>query len=253
VVRIAVVFVGPAGAGKSSLVGAYSRWLAREHQENSLKVNLDPAADYVPYVPDFDVRKLVNVRDVALKYRLDPNGALVKSIELIAEMLPQIASNISSKEADVILVDTPGQMEVFVFRDIAPKLIRELKTFVSRLVGVFVADASLIKNPEDYAFVAVMSAALQVKLGVDVIPVINKCDLVGEVSVVGDVVSDVNYVMQELSGRGTYGEMMAEVLKVVWRYAKASNVPKVSARTLDGIEDLHKAIHEVACGCGDLT
>lgn len=36
----------------------------------SFKVNLDPAAEYVPYTPGFDVRTIVRASDVARKYGL---------------------------------------------------------------------------------------------------------------------------------------------------------------------------------------
>ena len=251
--RTVVIFVGPAGAGKSTLLAAYARWLREFEGVKVFKVNLDPAADFIPYEPDFDVRSVVSTRNVAVKYKLGPNGALVKSIELITGELRSIVSEFCSVDADFILVDTPGQMEVFVFRDIAPKLIKLLKEYDNWLAATFVIDASLVKNPEDYAFVAIMSTALQARLGIDVVPVMNKTDLAGRTDLVGDVVSDAEQVIKELYGRGVYGEMMAEVLKVIWSYAKAAKVPKVSAVTLEGIDELHRIIHEVTCSCGDLT
>lgn len=37
-------------------------------------VNLDPANDGLPYVPDVDVADLVSLSDVAEAYQLGPNG-----------------------------------------------------------------------------------------------------------------------------------------------------------------------------------
>ncbi|RLG74560.1 MAG: GTPase [Thermoprotei archaeon] len=247
-----VVFVGPAGAGKSSLVAAYGRWLESVGLR-TFKVDLDPAADYVPYSPDYDIRRLVNARDIALKYGLGPNGALVKSIEMVTEKLGDVIVEFRNVEADFVLIDTPGQMEIFIFRDIAPRLVELLKSISDRIAAVFVVDATLIRNPEDYAFLAVMSIALQLRLGVDVVPVLNKIDLVSDTAFTGDVVSDVDKVRESLKYRGLYGEMMAQVLDIIWLYGKAARVPRVSARHSEGLDELHRLIHEITCSCGDLT
>ncbi|HIP65006.1 MAG TPA: GTPase, partial [Pyrodictium sp.] len=58
-----IVFVGPAGSGKSHLVDAFGDWL--EFNELSVaRVNLDPAAEWLPYEPDVDVREYVDARKV---------------------------------------------------------------------------------------------------------------------------------------------------------------------------------------------
>jgi len=118
---------------------------------------------------------------------------------------------------------------------------------------VFVVDASLIRNPEDYAFLAVMSIALQLRLGVDVVPVLNKVDTVSHMEFVGDVISDVDIVRKALKDKGLYGEMMIQILDTIWLYGKAVRVPKVSALRIEGLEELHRLVHEVTCSCGDLT
>jgi len=60
-------------------------------------------------------------------------------------------------------------MEVFIFREIAPKLVTLLKECFNRITAVSVIDASVVRKPEDYAFVAIMSTALQARLGADVV------------------------------------------------------------------------------------
>jgi len=126
-------------------------------------------------------------------------------------------------------------MEVFIFREIAPKLVTLLKECFNRITAVSVIDSSVVRKPEDYAFVAIMSTALQARLGADVVPVMNKIDLAKNTALVGDVVSDAEYVIKLLQNRGVYEEMMAEVMKVIWSYAKATTVPKVSAVTMEGL------------------
>lgn len=248
-----VVFIGPAGAGKSSLVYAYSKWLEETFGYKVYRVNLDPAADYIPYTPDFDVRSIINVHRIAIEYGLGPNGALLKSMDILASKINIIEETISNIDSDFVLIDTPGQMEIFIFRDIAIKLMNILKRISRQFVAVFVVDADIINRYEDYAFISIMSVAMQARLGVDVIPIINKIDLVLKIDVIGDLVSDVEIVIEKLKTSGTYGEMMSNILNTIWLYAKATRVPRVSAKTLENIEELHRIIHELTCVCGDLT
>uniref|UniRef100_A0A7J2U256 GTPase n=1 Tax=Ignisphaera aggregans TaxID=334771 RepID=A0A7J2U256_9CREN len=248
-----VMFVGPAGSGKSSLVHAYSKWLSEEFGLRVYKINLDTAAEYIPYQPDFDIRVYIDAHRIAKELRLGPNGALVKSMEMLSENIELVTKAVDNADTDFILIDTPGQMEVFIFRDVAYKLGQSLGKYGREVVAIFVIDGEVVKRYEDYAFIAVMSIALQARLGIDVVPVINKIDLVRDLSIVGDVISDVEEIVKRLSTSGTYGEMLAKIMNMIWLYAKATRVPRVSARSMQGLEELHRIVHELTCSCGDLT
>ena len=248
-----VMVVGPAGSGKSSLVQAYSTWLTKEIGAKVYKVNLDTAAEYIPYEPDFDVRTYIDAHRIAKELGLGPNGALVKSMDMLVERIDIVEKAIANADADFVLIDTPGQMEVFIFRDIAFKLTEALKRVSRNVVAIFVLDGEVIKRCEDYAFISIMSVALQARLGIDVVPVINKIDVAQDLNLVGDVVSDVGNVAEKLKGLGVYGEMMAKIMDVIWLYSKATRVPKVSAKEMKGLEELHRIVHEITCSCGDLT
>lgn len=152
-----VMVVGPAGSGKSSLVQAYSTWLTKEIGAKVYKVNLDTAAEYIPYEPDFDVRTYIDAHRIAKELGLGPNGALVKSMDMLVERIDIVEKAIANADADFVLIDTPGQMEVFIFRDIAFKLTEALKRVSQNVVAIFVLDGEVIKRCEDYAFISIMS------------------------------------------------------------------------------------------------
>lgn len=69
-----VFMVGMAGSGKSSLTAAYSEWLKGSDQD-VLIANFDPGATALPYNPDIDSRRYVDVEKLMLDYKLGPNGA----------------------------------------------------------------------------------------------------------------------------------------------------------------------------------
>lgn len=248
-----ILFLGPAGSGKSSMVYAYSRWLQEVLGHSVFKVNLDPAAEYIPYEPDFDIRCFIDVSKIAREYGLGPNGALVKAMDIAMQKLDDIVNILSNVDEYFVFVDTPGQMEVFVFRDIAFKLVEGLKKISRNTVALFIVDADIIKRYEDYAFLSIISVATQTRLGIDVVPVINKIDLALNSEIVGDVISDISIIGSRLKGLGVYGEMLENVLNTIALYSKATRVPRVSAKNLVGMDELHRVVHEITCACGDLT
>ncbi|MEM4503050.1 MAG: ATP/GTP-binding protein [Ignisphaera sp.] len=248
-----VVFIGPAGSGKSTTVYAYSKWLYREFSYETYKVNLDPAALFIPYEPDYDIRNTVDIDRISKEYGLGPNGSLVKSMDIISSEIDDIVHVFKDVDNQFILIDTPGQMEIFLFRDIAYKLMDSLKKYFRHTVAVFVTDAEIMKRYEDYAFLSIISIAVQVRLGIDVVPIINKVDIEPLSELMGDVISDIEIINSKLKGLGVYGEMLENILNTIALYSKATKVPKLSAKYFKGLEELHRIIHEITCACGDLT
>ncbi|MGQ9597722.1 MAG: ATP/GTP-binding protein, partial [Thermoproteota archaeon] len=73
-----IVFIGPAGSGKTTLVSRYGEWLSKGSQK-IIFINLDPGADEVPYSPSFDVRDYFTVEEIMRKEGLGPNGAMMRA------------------------------------------------------------------------------------------------------------------------------------------------------------------------------
>jgi GTPase SAR1 family protein len=108
--------VGMAGTGKSALTGAYVDWL-RSQDQDVLSLNLDPGATSLPYNPDIDARNYVDIQQLMLDYSLGPNGALIMASDLIADHLEEMRKEIDEANPDMIVADTPGQIELFAFRE----------------------------------------------------------------------------------------------------------------------------------------
>ncbi|MEM1873854.1 MAG: ATP/GTP-binding protein [Acidilobaceae archaeon] len=250
-----VVFSGPAGAGKSSLTAAYGRWLREvQHIEASL-VNIDPAAEFVPYEPSYDIRLFVNTRDLMTKLGLGPNGALMKALEIMSKDMERYVKTIAGLPGDYVLIDTPGQMDIFLLSGFGADFITTLREFSSeRVLVFFVLDATTMHRLEDYAFAVILAASMRGKLGAEVVPVVNKIDLAPRIMFTGDLRRDSRILSRHLGESKTlYGELLAELLSVLSRFVKSARVPLVSAKTGAGVEDLHRVAHEFLCACGDLT
>ncbi|MEM3213396.1 MAG: ATP/GTP-binding protein, partial [Metallosphaera sp.] len=71
-----VFFVGTAGSGKTTMVKEFQDYLLDQEMDASI-VNMDPAVESLPYVPDFDVRDYIDSRDVMQRFGLGPNSSLI--------------------------------------------------------------------------------------------------------------------------------------------------------------------------------
>lgn len=247
-----VVVLGPAGSGKTTLTASFGRWVEKNQGFEVGYVNLDPGAEDLPYEPDFDVRSIVRVRDVMKKYGLGPNGAFIKSADLMVERLDEVIRGVASVEADYVIVDTPGQMELFVFRDSGPSIISCLKA-LGFPMAVVVFDPSLAQRPADVAALKLMTTVVQLRLEVDSVPVLNKADLPGSEDV-AKVLEDPEALMEALGReKGVTADLAQSLMTVLIEYRQAARLVRVSALTGEGMEELYDVLHEVYCTCGDLT
>jgi GTPase SAR1 family protein len=169
-----VFIIGTAGSGKSLFASAFSEWLKMSKQDVAV-VNLDPGALKLPYSPDVDVRNYVDVGNLMEKYWLGPNGALIMAADLIADEIDNITRDIEEVDADLVLVDTPGQMELFAFRASGPYIVSELTKEPKAMVYLF--DAVFSINPLNYVSNMFLSAAVYNRFFQPQVHLLSKCDL----------------------------------------------------------------------------
>jgi GTPase SAR1 family protein len=153
-----VFIIGTAGSGKSMFTAAFSDWLKMSKQDVAT-VNLDPGVLKLPYSPDVDVRNYVDATDIMEKYGLGPNGAYMAA-DLIADEIENLTRDIEEAHADIVLVDTPGQMELFAFRASGPYIVNELTKEPKALMYLF--DAVFSANPFNYVSNMFLAAAVTI-------------------------------------------------------------------------------------------
>ena len=170
-----VIFVvGTAGAGKSSLVTAYQRW-ARFLEVDVMAINLDPGAERVHYDPEFDVRDLVSLSDVMSEYDLGPNGAQILAADLVASQAEDVFEQIEGLSGDMLIVDTPGQVELFAFREASSHLVDVLGQ--GRACLVFLFDPMLSRTPSGFVSQMLLSSIVHFRLGLPTANFLSKTDL----------------------------------------------------------------------------
>jgi len=170
-----VVFIlGTAGSGKSLFTAAFSEWLKMNKQDVAT-VNLDPGVLNLPYSPDIDVRNYVDAGDIMEKYGLGPNGAAIMAADLIADEVENITRDVDEAHADFVIVDTPGQMELFAFRASGPYIVNELTKEPKALIYLF--DSVFSANPFNYVSNMFLSAAIYNRFFQPQLHLLSKIDL----------------------------------------------------------------------------
>ena len=140
-----VFLLGTAGSGKTVLSAVLRRYLQSQSPDLSvINVNLDPAVQKLPYTCEVDVREYIDMQEVVDMYELGPNGAMVHANDIIASSFSEIKDDIDDFEADAVLIDTPGQLEIFVYRSAGPII---TSMFDQDSTGaVFLFDANVVKK-----------------------------------------------------------------------------------------------------------
>ncbi len=166
--------VGTAGAGKSSLVTAFQRW-ARFLEVDALTINLDPGAERVHYDPEFDVRDLISLSEVMDRYDLGPNGAQILAADLVAAQAHDIMDELEGLHGDMLVIDTPGQVELFAFREASNHLVDVLGQ--GRAALVFLFDPMLSQTPSGFVSQMLLSNIVQFRLALPTANFLSKADL----------------------------------------------------------------------------
>mmetsp|Transcript_80736 Transcript_80736/g.250602 ORF Transcript_80736/g.250602 Transcript_80736/m.250602 type:complete len:319 (-) Transcript_80736:52-1008(-) len=174
--------VGPPGAGKTTYCTGMQMLLGALKRPRTL-VNLDPANDDLPYECDIDVRELVNVEEVMTELNLGPNGALLYAMEYIEVNLDWLITRIRSATKGIavpyVILDCPGQVELYTHHDIMTKVTQQLvKALDLRLVAVHLIDSTLCVDVHRYISAVLLSLAAMMQMELPHINVLSKIDLV---------------------------------------------------------------------------
>jgi len=172
---VVIYILGTAGCGKSTFTAAAANWLT----ENGFSVktlNLDPGADMLPYEPTVDVRDWLTLGDIMEEYGLGPNGAQVVAADMIALYKSRIMDELGMEEAQYILVDTPGQLELFAFRESAKEIVNGLLPESSLLL--FLIDPFNARTPSGYVSQVMLANLCKLRFSIPTIELISKGDMV---------------------------------------------------------------------------
>jgi GTPase SAR1 family protein len=247
-----LVFVtGTAGAGKSLLTASLLSWY-HEKAQNAITVNLDPGVVALPYEPNVDVRTMIDIQEIMSSYSLGPNGALVFTSDLIASRLPEIQDQIDESNADFVVVDTPGQVELFAFRESGPYVARGLKADSKAVL--FLIDSMVASTPTSFLSLLLLSTSVQLRMQLPLLQVLSKTDISKNAKDIVRWSREASQFEQGLSETKS-GEAYAfygQIFRAIKSTTILTDLYPVSAYTRDGFTALVGELSRIARGGEEL-
>ncbi len=250
---ISIFFAGTAGAGKSTLVGTFQRWMD-ENGYHALTVNLDPGAEVLAYDADLDVREWVVLRQIMEEYNLGPNGAQIVAADMMALQSQDIAFAVAEMEADYVLFDVPGQLELFAFRSSSKRLMENLGG--SMPVLAYLLDPLLVGTPNGYVTSMLLGATVKFRFDSPMLYLLSKVDLIDD-EVRGKVMAWTEDIWRlqsdlwegEVNAAATFA---TDLLGSISEFGASTNVIPISSASGEGMEDLYSMVQLIYAGGDDL-
>jgi len=220
-----------------------------------IAVNLDPGAEMVPYQPEVDIRDWVSLREIMSEYELGPNGAQIVCSDLMALNVKEWVPVVKDFETNYVLIDTPGQMELFAFRQSSSVIMEAMGEEESFLV--FLSDPQLSRTPNGFVSSLMLCALTHFRFAEPIMNVLSKSDLLSDAElerIVGW--SRDPYALHAAltqSGIASRTLMSIELFRAMENIGMYMEVVPVSSDIPYGMEDIYDHIQEVFMGGEDLS
>ncbi|KAK4166660.1 hypothetical protein QBC43DRAFT_232199 [Cladorrhinum sp. PSN259] len=182
---VAIVCIGMAGSGKTTFMQRINAYL-HEKKDPPYVMNLDPAVTHSPFQSNIDIRDSVNYKKVMEEYKLGPNGGIMTSLNLFSTKVDQVMNilekraapdpeNPAKKPISRILVDTPGQIEVFVWSASGTILLESLASSFPTVIA-YIIDTPRSSSTSTFMSNMLYAVSILYKMKLPMILVFNKAD-----------------------------------------------------------------------------
>ncbi|EHK99783.1 putative GTPase npa3 [Glarea lozoyensis 74030] len=253
---VAVVCVGMAGSGKTTFMQRINSYLHTQRTPPYV-INLDPAVRNVPFDSNIDIRDSVNYKEVMKSYNLGPNGGILTSLNLFATKIDQILNLLEkrtmpdpakpeAKPIQNILVDTPGQIEVFVWSASGAILLDSLASTFPTVIA-YIIDTPRTTSTSTFMSNMLYACSILYKTKLPMILVFNKTD-VQDAEFAKEWMTDFQAFQAALEKEqeaGSFGGMEGSAGGMEEFYSHLS-VVGVSSMTGAGIKEFFEAVGEKA-------
>ena len=241
----AIFLTGTAGAGKTLLASKINEYYTKNGAFSAI-LNLDPGVDTLPYSPDIDVRDFVDIQSIMNQYELGPNGSLIMASDLIASKIDVIGEQINAVNPDYLIIDTPGQIELFAYRQSGQFFIKNIEA--DDKVNLFLYDGPMVTTPINFVSIALLSTSIKLRLSLPTINLITKIDLIEEkLQNILEWSSNMELLEKALSEQ-TDGEtysLTTNILRSLGVVGLSEKIIPISNSTGVGMENLHSALSRI--------
>ncbi|KAK9370951.1 hypothetical protein V1509DRAFT_615316 [Lipomyces kononenkoae] len=248
----AVVCIGMAGSGKTTFMQRLNSHLHAVDSPPYI-LNLDPAVLNVPYAANIDIRDSVNYKEVMKQYNLGPNGAIITALNLFATKIDQVLGIVEQRAKSVshVLIDTPGQIECFVWSASGAILLDALASAIPTVIA-YIVDTPRTTSPATFMSNMLYACSILYKTKLPLIIVFNKTD-VADAQFATEWMTDFESFQAALKaldedennpegGSGYMNSLMNSMSLVLEEFYRHLDVVSVSAYTGAGMNDFLEAV-----------
>jgi len=230
-------------------------------------INLDPAVRTVPFESNIDIRDSVNYKEVMREYNLGPNGGILTSLNLFATKIDQVINILEERTAPKpeapkakpiknIIVDTPGQIEVFVWSASGSILLDSLASSFPTVIA-YIIDTPRTSSTSTFMSNMLYACSILYKTKLPMILVFNKTD-VKDAEFAKEWMTDFEAFQAALKdeeengtggpggGSGYMSSLLNSMSLMLEEFYRHLSVVGVSSMTGKGMDDFFEAVGQKA-------
>lgn len=240
----AIFVTGTAGSGKSLLTSRLIEWYA-SNNAYAIALNLDPGAVNLPYEAAVDVRDYIDINAMMETYGLGPNGALIMASDMIATKINEIQNEVDEINPDYVIVDTPGQLELFAYRASGPFFISNFAC--DGKATIFLYDGMLVSSPTNFISITMLATSIRLRLHTPQINILSKIDMMQEKNKVLSWSANTALLEQAIANEKDSESYLLgmELLRSAMKGGFAAGLLAVSAATGEGMINVGAALARI--------
>ena len=239
-----LIILGMAGSGKTTFVQKLEEEIANIDKDSYI-INLDPAVMDTLYEPNLDIRDTIKYKEIMLSNNLGPNGAILTSLNLFSTNIDKVINLLETKnDIDYIVMDTPGQLEVFSW-SASGKLITDSFSMIFPSILIYIVDVPRCNNPNTFSSNMLYALSIMYKMKLPMLLVFNKIDIVKENNVT-KWMEDYETLQSALNKKDDYISSFSSSLSLLLaEFYKTIKYVSVSSKTGDGFKELLDKCEEI--------
>lgn len=252
------------GSGKTTFMQRINAHLHSKKQPPYV-LNLDPAVLSVPFEANIDIRDSINYKEVMKQYNLGPNGGILTSLNLFATKVDQILSLMEKRSRSSpdtktrpphhFLVDTPGQIEVFVWSASGSILLESLASSFPTVIA-YIIDTPRTSSTSTFMSNMLYACSILYKTKLPMILVFNKTD-VQDADFAKEWMTDFEKFQEALhkeeekgvfggegfgGGSGYMSSLLNSMSMMLEEFYSHLSMVAVSSTTGDGVDEFFEAV-----------
>ncbi|KAI9014731.1 hypothetical protein BC832DRAFT_527897 [Gaertneriomyces semiglobifer] len=239
-----IICIGMAGSGKTTFMQRLNSHLHTVKKPGYV-INLDPAVSQLPFGANIDIRDTVNYKEVMKQYNLGPNGGILTALNLFTTKFDQVLGLIEKRAPtlDYILLDTPGQIEIFTW-SASGAIITDTLAATHPTVVAYIIDTPRSTSPATFMSNMLYACSILYKTKLPFIIVFNKTDVVSHDFAV-QWMTDFEAFQAALEEDTSYmAGLVNSMCLVLEEFYKGIRVAGVSAVTGAGMEEFFNAVDD---------